>query len=196
MGKRFNLVRCKKCNRIIGADYEIKNIERCYRCHKGISKRKFKQTESSIFARVKKGPAPDLGELGKLNFRSPWERNFARWLTINKVNWTFERVSFTFSNNPLSNKPYARRPYIYIPDFYDVDSGTIYEVKGYFRSEDRSKIKRLKANYPKEIKKLVAVISKGNKKAFSFYSKYNIKVLFIENIKNEYRKLTKDGIWE
>lgn len=195
MKKRLNLVRCIQCNKVIGADYKIKEIEKCLPCHRD-KKEGIKQTASSAFARTKKGPALDLGELGRLAFRSGWERNFARWLVANKINWTFERVSFTFSISPKTGKSYKRKPWVYIPDFYDTDSDILYEVKGYLRSEDRSKIKRLKANYPKEFKKLKAVCSKGNKKAKLFYGQQGVPVIFIEDIKSEYKKLVKEDNWE
>lgn len=196
MGKRFNLVRCAKCGRVVGADHTVKEVERCYQCHKGKPATKTKQTAAGGFARTKKGPAPDLGALGKQNFRSGWERNFARWLTIRGVSWTFERVSFTFQISPSSGKPYKKKPWVYIPDFHDVQADVLYEVKGYLRSEDRSKIKRLKANYPDEFKKLRAVCSKGNKKAITFYRAQGVPVIFIEDCKAEYIKLSKVNHWE
>lgn len=196
MGKRFNLVRCQQCKKVVGADHNIKEVERCYRCHKGKPARNNKQTAASGFARTKKGPAPDLGTIGQQNFRSGWERNFARWLTIKKAKWTFERVSFTFQISPSSGKPYKRKPWVYIPDFHDTDSDILYEVKGYLRSEDRSKIKRLKANYPEDFKKLKAVCSKNNKKAISFYRAQGVPVFFIEDCKSEYQKLSKVDHWE
>ncbi len=197
MAKRKNLVRCLKCHVIVGADPNIKQIDSCYRCHQGKGKKnKIKQTAASGFAKTKKGPARDLGDLGNQNFRSGWERNFARWLVAKKVDWTFERVSFTFSASPTTGKSYKRKPWVYIPDFYDTKADILYEVKGYLRSEDRSKIKRLKANYPKEFKTLVAVLSKGNKKARLFYGQQKVPMLFIEDIKKEYQSLVKEDNWE
>jgi len=194
MAQRLNQVRCKSCQKIIGHDPIVKEIEKCWHCKK--AKKVTQATESSNFARVKKGPALDLGPIGEVNFRSGWERNFARWLTASQVEWTFERVSFTFTIHPKTKKPYKKKPWVYIPDFLDVGNNILYEVKGYLRSEDRSKIRRLKENYPAEFKKLKAVCSKTNKDAVAFYTKFEVPVIFIETLRDEYRSLVKEDYWE
>jgi hypothetical protein len=184
MGKRFNLVRCRQCKKIVGADHITKEIERCYRCHKGSGARRGqKVTAVSNFARVKKGPAPDLPE-GYRNyiFRSGWERNFARWLCLKGVKWTFERVSFPFVG-------YKYKPHIYIPDFYEVENDVIWEVKGYLRPDDRSRMTRFKKVYPEEFKKMKVCLSKSNKRAIAFYQKMDIFMLFIEDVEAEYKRL-------
>jgi hypothetical protein len=193
--RKLILVRCEECNQIVGTDYKIIKIDKCNNCRGKRVKRR-KRTEDLSFASVKKGPALDLGKIGDCYFRSSWERNFARWLTVKKVNWTFEKLSFTFGQNPKTGKPYTRKPLIYIPDFHDTDSDIIYEVKGYFRSQDKSKVKRLIAVYPDDAKKLKVVLSVKNKTAIDFYKSKKINILFIEDVKKEYKELTEVDNWE
>jgi hypothetical protein len=190
---RYRRVKCSKCGKFVGRDLVISVIEECISCQKGTKKKK----KGNNFSSIRGGKANDLPEgLNEYFFRSSWERNIARWLTANKVNWTFERVSFTFQVSPTSGKSYKRKPWVYIPDFHDIDSDIMYEVKGYLRSEDRSKFRRLKANYPTEFKKMKAICSKSAKTAISFYSKMGVPVIFIEDIKVEYQSLVKNSFWE
>lgn len=198
---RFNLVRCKNCGKIVGADYEIKKVERCNKCHRG--EKKSKSNIASPFAKVKKGPAPDLPKKYRdkgYSYRSSWERNFARWLCIKGASWTFEELEFPTKINPDTGKWYPKKPWGYLPDFYEVKADIIWEVKGFFRSRDRSKVRRFKKHYPDEFNKLKVCLSKSNKTAQKFYSKMGVPFIFYEDIKKEYLKLcekkNKKSYWE
>lgn len=200
MAKRFKLVRCAKCNKVVGADYEITKVEKCISCHKG---KKSSTGPASPFAKVKKGPALDLPYKYKskgYDFRSSWERNFARWLCIKGLDWTFEEFNYPMKINPDTGKWYPRKPWGYLPDFLEVKSGTIWEVKGFFRSKDRSKARRFKKHYPEDFKKLKVCLSKNNKKAQKFYSKMGIPFILYEDVKTEYKELVaskkKPDMWE
>lgn len=178
--KRLNRVRCSVCKTVVGHDSSLKTIEKCPSCHTGKKRVRtgLPRTAAGGFARTKKGPASDLpGEQGKITFRSGWERNFARVLTAMGVRWTYEQRIFTFSD-------YKKRPHQYVPDFIETESGVIWEVKGYLRSEDRSKMRRLKKNYPEEFKRMKACLSKGNKTAIAFYTKIGIPCTFIEDLRD------------
>ncbi len=201
MGARFNQVKCKQCGKIVGADHEIKTIERCLVCHKG--KKAPKINTASPFAKVKKGPANDLPKKYRdknYDFRSGWERNFARWLCLKGINWTFEEFNYPMKIDPKTGKWYRNKPWGYLPDFLDIDSGTIWEVKGYFRSKDKSKARRFKKHYPDDFKKLKVCLSKNNKVGYKFYSKMGIPIIFIEDVKIEYHSLIaekkKPNNWE
>ncbi|XUY25864.1 endodeoxyribonuclease [Agrobacterium sp. rho-8.1] len=59
-----------------------------------------------------------------------------------------------------------KMPYVlecnYLPDFVDVANKTIFEAKGYWRSQDRRKLLAVKAQYPDW--KIVMVLQEPNKK--------------------------------
>jgi hypothetical protein len=180
---RLNRVYCSVCKTVVGHDSKIRVIDKCPSCHKGISpsKRGLPRTAASGFARTRKGPASDLpGKQGKITFRSAWERNFARVLTAKGIDWTYEQRIFTFSD-------YKKRPHQYVPDFIETESRIIWEVKGYLRSEDRSKMRRLKKNYPEDFRRMKACLSKSNKTAIAFYTKMGIPCTFIEDLRDQWR---------
>lgn len=189
--KRLNRVKCSKCGKIVAADPIIKTVEKCIACH--TKKRPKKSgTVVSAFSRVKKGPALDLPKRyrdKKYDFRSGWERNFARWLCIKGIAWSFEEFDYPMKINPSTGKWYRNKPWGYLPDFLETKTGTIWEVKGYFRSKDRSKIRRWKKHYPEDFKRLKVCLSKTNKVAQRFYGAMNIPMIFIEDVKVEYGRL-------
>ncbi len=195
MIKKFNLVRCKVCKKVVGADLKIKEVDRCYTCHK--NKGKKKQTNEGTpnpFSKVKHGIANDLPKKYKdkdYTFRSGWERNFARWLVIKNLDWTFEEFNYPMKINPDTNKWYPRKPWGYLPDFLEVGSNTIWEVKGYFRAADRSKMRRFKKHYPEDFSRLKVCLSKSNKTAQKFYKKMEIPFIYYEDIEKEYKSLCK-----
>jgi len=185
--KRVYLVRCSRCKKAIGADSKIREVEKCFACHRGKEKVPPK-TAASNFARVKKGPAKDLPKkYREYHFRSAWERNFARVLCKKKIEWTYEERVFQFYG-------VSRRPFQYVPDFYEVKADIYWEVKGYLRSQDRSKMRRLKAQYPEAFKKMRALLSKNNKAAIAFYSRVGIPMSFIEDLREEWSDKIK--AWE
>jgi hypothetical protein len=104
-----------------------------------------------------------------------------------KVKWTYERVVFQFHD-------VSRKPFQYVPDFHDVKSDIYWEIKGYLRPQDRSKMKRFKKQYPEEFKKLKACLSKSNKVGIAFYEKMEIPMIFIEDLKAEWGDKVK--VWE
>jgi hypothetical protein len=173
-------VYCAACGKILGTDPKVVKIEKCCFCRTKKRKKKRIQTAAGGFARVKKGPAKDLPEKYRsISFRSTWERNFARVLCARGVEWTYERAVFSFHG-------FSRRPFQYIPDFHETESDVYWEVKGYLRSEDRSKMKRFRKQYPEDFKKLKACLSKSNKKGVEFYGKMGIEMVFIEDLKAEW----------
>lgn len=84
-------------------------------------------------------------------FKSAWEANYCRFLEFKKahgliLDWMYEPQTFWF----LEIKRGVRS---YKPDFKVLkDDGTHYwvEVKGYFDSRSKTKIKRFRKYYPQE----------------------------------------------
>jgi len=187
---RTYLTRCEKCGSPVGADKKVRSIAECTECHTGKKKkrRRTRRTATSGFASVRKGAAEDLPKKYRgYHFRSAWERNFARVLCKKKIKWTYEERVFTFGG-------VARRPFQYIPDFHDTDSDVYWEIKGYLRSQDRSKMRRFRKLYPEDFKKLKACLSKSNKTAVAFYKKMGVPMIFIEDLKKEWKDKVKK--WE
>ncbi len=179
-------VKCEQCKKIIGFDSSISLIEKCISCAKKETAKKF-TTLTGNMARVKKGPALDLPKkYHNCSFRSRWEANFARILTKQKRDWEFEseNCSFKFTG-------YKRKPWGYLCDFYLPEEDIYIEVKGYFMPRDKTKFKRLKAQYPPVANKLQLVLSKSNKKAIEFYTKNNVTIIYYEDLKEEWENKIK-----
>lgn len=78
-----------------------------------------------------------------------------RVLTSFNIPFEFEPYVFTF--------PIKRGTKAYTPDIYLITSSEWIEVKGYFDSKSRIKIKRFKKYYPEEFARLTLII--GNSAA-------------------------------
>jgi hypothetical protein len=180
-GKRLRKVRCLKCRGVVGLDPDVKSVESCLSCSRKRKEPSVKGTASLAFARTKKGPAKDLPDPeGSIVMRSSWERNFARYLHLKGIPWTYERKVFTFND-------VARRPFQYIPDFYETAGDVYWEVKGFLRGQDRMKMKRFRKQYPEEFGRLKACCSKNNKAARRFYDEMGVPMTFIEDIRKDYK---------
>ena len=181
-------VQCSICKKTVGKDSRIRVIDTCFSClkyNKTSSNKGRPRTAAEAFSRTKKGPASEIEyPYNKYVFKSGWERGFARYLLKKDKHWEYETQKCTF---PFSNV--NRAPFIYLCDFYLPEEDVYYEVKGLFRSIDRSKLRRLKKQYPERFKRLRFVCSKNNKPALSFCTSYNIQTLFIENLKLEFPKV-------
>jgi len=75
------------------------------------------------------------GERGEVPFRSPIERNIGVFLEAEGVDWAYEeeRLNYTVSRS-------------YTPDFRVGDM--LFEVKGWFRPQDRTKLLAVKKQHP------------------------------------------------
>jgi len=89
----------------------------------------------------------------KQYFRSKTEANVARYFNLRKCNWEYEPFEYCFNNIKRGQKYYK-------PDFiiHYLDAYFLIEVKGYFRSEDKTKLRRFKKYYPEEFIKLKFII--------------------------------------
>lgn len=79
-------------------------------------------------------------------FRSAAEANYARWLNMQDIEWTYETKTFTF--------PVKRGTVSYTPDFYLVETDEWHEVKGWMDPKSITRLKRMKKYYP-EVKVVV-----------------------------------------
>lgn len=128
---------------------------------------------NNAYSKCKRGKREDIGDYF---FRSAWEANYARYLTILKetnqiINWEFEPITFFFEGE-------KRGAISYLPDFRitKLDNSIEYhEVKGWMDAKSKSKLKKFAKYYPKE--HLVLIDSK----------QYN-------KIKKEYK--TQIPLWE
>lgn len=190
----MNKVLCRLCGLVVGKDSVIKEIESCSDCSglkkKSKKKRKKKKkikTAQEGFAKTRNGPASELpGEKALISFRSLWERNFARCLEKMEIDWDYERLNFPFRMNPKTKQVYTRRPFQYMPDFHDHTNDIIWEVKGYLRSQDKSKIKRFRTIYPNDFAKLKVLCSKNNKATRGFFEGLGVPCEFIEDWKKKW----------
>jgi len=68
-------------------------------------------------------------------FRSTWEANFAKWLTLSNIKWLYEQKTFDLGKTN------------YTPDFYLPEFNCYIEIKGWWRRDAKRKFKLFKKNY-------------------------------------------------
>lgn len=144
---------------------------------------KAKGGRGNTYQYTRTGIRDDLGVL----FRSAWESNFARILTIHGIDYEFEPRTFPF--------PIKRGTKSYTPDFFLPRTKEWVEVKGYFDDKSRIKLKRFSIYEPEEFKNLWLIISKHSRLAKETADKLGIKkVIYYEDLRNEYKPAIKN--WE
>jgi len=87
----------------------------------------------------------------KQYFRSRWEANMGRYYNFVGVKWIYEQQEFEFCRIKRGSR-------FYRPDFYLPEQNRFIEVKGWFRPEDKTKLRRFKKYYPEEFVKLRFII--------------------------------------
>lgn len=87
----------------------------------------------------------------KKYFRSKMEANICRYYIYMKIPWEYEPKEFEF-------KGIKRGSRFYKPDFLLPINDLWIEVKGYFRKQDKIKLRRFKRYFPEEFKKLRFII--------------------------------------
>jgi len=89
----------------------------------------------------------------KQYFRSKMEANVARYFNLRECKWEYEPTEYYFNKIKRGQRYYK-------PDFviYYLDTYFLIEVKGYFRLEDKTKLRRFKKYYPEEFAKLKFII--------------------------------------
>lgn len=106
--------------------------------------------QKNPYSRSKGGKRKDLGNT---YFRSSWEANIARYYNYIGVEWQFEPKTFIFEN-------VKRGSVSYTPDFYLPNEDKWVEVKGWFDSKSKTKLRRFKEQYPEEYNKLTLITEK------------------------------------
>jgi len=86
-----------------------------------------------------------VGSQGTINMKSTWEVKYAHYLDAQSITWQYEPI-FALSNGRA-----------YLPDF-QLSSGDIIEVKGYFRSDAKIKWDMFCEEYPGLKKSLVTKV--------------------------------------
>ena len=100
-------------------------------------------------------------------FRSKMEANICRYFKVCKIEYVYEPKEFEF-------KKIKRGSRYYKPDFYLPVLNIWIECKGWFRTKDKTKLRRFKKYYPEEFKRLKFIIpdkysrSKNNGKMIKF----------------------------
>jgi len=97
------------------------------------------------------------------------EANIARYFNLRECKWKYEPVEYFFNKIKRGQRYYK-------PDFvlYYLDTYFLIEVKGFFRRNDKTKLRRFKKYYPEEFVRLKFIIpdkysrSKANGKMIEF----------------------------
>ena len=100
--------------------------------------------------------------------RSRWEANIARWLNYKKKEWKYEPEVFFFEGIKHGTVSY-------LPDF---KVGTLWlEVKGQLDPKGKTAVRRFKKFYPKEFKKLRAIVGRPGTQADSFFIEMGVPIM-------------------
>lgn len=83
-------------------------------------------------------------------FRSAWEANIARILTVAGFKWEYEPTRFTFLNNNDGVLSYC-------PDFYLSDYDVWLEVKGWMDDKSKLRLSKFESEYPTEYGRLILI---------------------------------------
>lgn len=126
---------------------------------------------------TKIGKRADLG----LFVRSGWEANVLRWLTHTGLAYQYEPTTFSFIEHGVKHGTVSYTPDIYIPF-----SQRYIEVKGFLKTEDKTKLRRFKKYYPEEFKKLTAVVGSKTNKTGEFFINLGVPIIA------EYNRLNKE----
>jgi len=159
-------------------------------------KSKIKEIETGVVHTKKRsskgtkiGKRDDLG----MFFRSGWEANVARYLKSKNIKFEYEPKTFAFLDFGIKHGTVT-----YTPDFKVYKSNGEYEyweVKGFLKAEDKTKLNRFKKFYPEEFKKLRAITGSKTNKTGKFFTKINCQIeLEYNQINKDYKKVIPN--WE
>lgn len=122
-----------------------RRAKRCYSCqnrtrigilnsnygkkHKGLNKGK----NNPMFGRPT--PHGNWTNYKNINFRSPWEANFAKFLDGSGIKWQYEPRTFDLGDTT------------YTPDFYLSEFDCYIEVKGFWRNDAKEKFNMFQSKF-------------------------------------------------
>lgn len=115
-------------------------------------------------------PTPRIGFREHLGFtvRSSWENNVALWFKHCKKPFEYEPKLFVFEGETRGAKSF-------LPDFYLPKEDIWIEVKGHFKSADRTKMRRLKKYHPEIFARMRFIVAKEGCPADLYYKKIGLK---------------------
>ena len=145
-------------------------------------KRKLDELDGKVVSKAKKNKKSMIGKRLDLNqfFRSNWEANVARWFNYKNKTWEYEPKVFVFQDIKHGTVSYC-------PDF---KVGTLWvEVKGYLDPKGKTAIRRFKKYYPKEFKKLRAIVGSPNTQAAKFFKEMGVPIMaYYNDLKKKHSK--------
>lgn len=148
-------------------------------------KTKIKEIETGVVHTKKKsskgtkiGKRDDLG----MFFRSGWEANVARYLKAKNLSFEYEPKTFSFLDHGIK-----QGTVMYTPDFKVYANGDYeyWEVKGFLKTEDKTKLNRFKKFFPEEFKKLRAITGSATNKTGKFFTKIGCPIVLEYNVLNK-----------
>jgi hypothetical protein len=159
-------------------------------------KTKIKEIKTGVtFTKKRSSKGTKIGKRADINMfcRSGWEANIARYLNHKKIKFEYETKTFSFLDFGIKHGTV-----VYTPDFIITkpdDSIEYWEVKGFLKAEDKTKLNRFKKFYPEEFKKLRAITGSDSNKTAKFFIKIGTPIVLVYNTLN---KELKDKIphWE
>lgn len=139
----------------------------------------------SAFSNTRTGYREHLG----FSVRSSWENNFCLYLAHKKIRYEYEPKSFYFPEKTGAQS--------FLPDYLMTVRGKEVwcEVKGWIRSKDITKMKRLKKHHPDVFSKMTYVVEKPGCKADISYKQIGLKpFVYYNEIQDQFGHLLKN--WE
>lgn len=104
------------------------------------AQRRIRTKRETLYTSANGGFRKDLGQY----FRSNWEANFARILTLQGKRWIYE------------NKTFQLEPSLsYTPDFYVEDENVYYELKGRMDDKSKRQLELMRHVYPDVVVRLI-----------------------------------------
>lgn len=133
------------------------------------------------------GPRGGFREHLGFTVRSSWENNVILWLKHRRIKFEYEPKAFVF--------PETRGAKSFLPDLYLPGKDIWIEVKGHFRSTDRTKMRRLKQYYPEIFERMQFIVEKRGCPADVYYKKIGLKpYAYYNEISQEFKD--KLSFWE
>lgn len=114
-------------------------------------------------------------------FRSRWEANCCRYLKYKKIKYFYEPKTFVFTG-------IKKGTLSYLPDLYLPDTDEYIEIKGQLTLQGKTAIRRFKKFYPKEFKKLRAIVGRKGTAAEKFFKQLEVPILhYFSNLDKQYK---------
>jgi len=144
--------------------------------------RKLGEFDGKVFTK-KMSKRSVIGRRVDLNqfFRSNWEANCARWFNHKGKHWAYEPRVFSFLEHGVQRGTVSSCP--------DFRVGTLWvEVKGFLDPKGKTAIRRFKRFYPKDFKRLRAIVGRPGTNADKFFKELGVPVMaYISDLNKKYK---------